>query len=151
MSELQRGWDWRHLWRPSSPTPAWAGAARAGWALYISKDGDSTTSLGDPIPVFGHLPLCLNRISCILFCVCCLLAIYWAPLRRTFLWTIPARSAFCSNPLIIFMALCLTCSRMFLSFLYWGAQHSTQHSSCVSQVLSRGEGSPPSTCWQCSA
>lgn len=36
----------------------------------------------------------------------------------------------CSNPLVIFMALCCTRSAMSASFLYGGAQNWAQHSSC---------------------
>ena len=56
----------------------------------------------------------------------------------------------CSSALI-FVALHWTCSGKSMSLLYWGAQHWTQHTSCVSPVLSRGAGSPPSTCWPRSA
>lgn len=38
-----------------------------------------------------------------------------------------------------------------MSVLNWAAQNWTQHLSCVSPGLSRGEESPPSTCWQCSS
>jgi len=34
--------------------------------------------------------------------------------------------------------------------IYWGAHNWTQHPGMVSPVLSRGEASPPSTCWQLS-
>ncbi|KAK4820459.1 hypothetical protein QYF61_027036, partial [Mycteria americana] len=37
---------------------------------------------------------------------------------------------------------------MSICFLYWGGQNWTQHSRPVSPRLSRGEGSPPLTCWQ---
>lgn len=56
-------------------------------------------------PVVDHFLSCLKGIFCISLCSCSLLAIHWASLRITFVWTIPARSASCSNPLTIFMAL----------------------------------------------
>ena len=48
----------------------------------------------------------------------------------------------CFNPCIIFMSLHQTHSNMSLSLLNWGAQHWTQHSRCISPLLSRGGGSP---------
>jgi len=54
-----------------------------------------------------------------------------------------------SIALIIVTALCM--DGMSMSLMYWGAQHWTQHSRYVSPVLSRRVGTPPLTCWKCSA
>ena len=65
--------------------------------------------------------------------------------------TVPVLSASsCSKPFIILVAIHWTRSCMSMSLFYWRAQNQTQHARCVSPVLSRGKGSPPSTCWQCS-
>lgn len=48
----------------------------------------------------------------------------------------------CSNLFIIFVALYWTLFKKFMFFLYWGVQNLTQHYKCVSEVLSREEGSP---------
>lgn len=57
----------------------------------------------------------------------------------------------CSSGLVTFVALHWTNSSMSMSFLCWEAQKRTQHSRCVSAVLSRGEGSPFSISWWCSS
>jgi len=54
----------------------------------------------------------------------------------------------CSNPLTTSVALCSTLCSMSMSLLYWEAQNRTQQSRSVLPVLSRSEGSPPSTCWK---
>lgn len=56
----------------------------------------------------------------------------------------------CFRPLITITALHWTHLSMSMSSLYGGAQDWTQQSSCVSPLLSRGEGSAPLTCWWCS-
>jgi len=56
----------------------------------------------------------------------------------------------CPGPLIIFMAIHWSSSSMSTSLFYWGAQKRTQHPRCVSAGLSRGQGTPPVTCWPCS-
>jgi len=119
--------------------------------------------------------LCLSQVPCISVCAHCLLSRHRAPLRRAWLpllysscqifvhmdhiprvFSAPGQAVpvlcLClsdrySSPLIVFVALPWTCSFMFLwlFLLHWGAQHWTQ---CVPPVLSRGEGSNLSTCWQ---
>ena len=53
----------------------------------------------------------------------------------------------CSGPSTL-TALGWTLSSKSTSFLYWGVQNWTQHSRYGLPVLSRGERSPLSTCWQ---
>lgn len=57
----------------------------------------------------------------------------------------------CSAPLVTFVALPCTPSSLSLFHLYWGAQHWTQFSRCVSPWLSRGEKSSSLICWRFSA
>lgn len=52
------------------------------------------------------------------------------------------------KPLIIIVTLCKSHSSMSSSVLYWEAQKSSQHSTCVSPALSRGPRALPTTCWQ---
>lgn len=54
----------------------------------------------------------------------------------------------CSSSFITFAALYWTGFNMSMSLLYWIAKYWTQNSRCVSPALNRGEGRPPSTCWQ---
>lgn len=48
---------------------------------------------------------------------------------------------------IITVGLCWACTRMSVTFLYWGAQNWTHHCRYVSLELNRREGSHPSSCW----
>ncbi|KAK4826848.1 hypothetical protein QYF61_011716 [Mycteria americana] len=50
----------------------------------------------------------------------------------------PSSYVRCYKPLIIFVALCWTLSSMSMSHLYWGAQHWTQHSRCLTSAEQRG-------------
>jgi len=63
--------------------------------------------------------------------------------------SIPSLSSYdrCSSPFIILVAFRWSHPSRSMSHLYWGAQCWTQQSRSVSPGLSRGEGSPPSTCW----
>lgn len=53
-----------------------------------------------------------------------------------------------SNPLIIFVVPCWTCSSKFMSVLYWWVCEWTQHSWCVSPVLSTGKRPAHLIIWQ---
>lgn len=86
----------RDIWKsselPCSCNVRWSSLLTtvSHWALSISKDGDSTTSLGillqpfttftEKIPAFS---LCLNRISCVSVCAHCPLSCQWIPLSLT--------------------------------------------------------------------
>lgn len=60
----------------------------------------------------------------------------------------PSLCEICSSALIAFLDLYWTNFSKFLFFFYWGNQELTQHYRCLSPGLSRGDGSPFSTCWQ---
>lgn len=88
--------------------------------------------------------------SCQLF-----LHIYNVPLNPLFCRiNSPSSTLLCQvfQPFHISALVCWICSTLldshFMPPLYWWVQNWTQHSTCVSQVLSRGEGSPSSICRQ---
>lgn len=56
-----------------------------------------------------------------------------------------------SSSLTTFEAFWWSCSTKSVSLLSWGGQDWTQHYRCASPVLNKGEGSPPTICWQQSA
>lgn len=153
----------------------------ASWVLNISKDEDSTASVGN---LYQHLTIltvyfCLTRISLISFCangLCPVTGHYWEesgslffPLTSHIYTLIRSISAFsslrlsnpvslspssydsCSCFLIIFVALCCTHFSRSMSLLYQTVQSWVQHSKCVSLVLRRGKGMRFLTFWQHSA
>lgn len=113
---------------------------------------------GQPVPpsqkkwFFSHVQMDTPVFQFVLSC-------HWVPLRRVCLCFLHSSNSSrslslslyerSSSSLIIFMALCAP--HMFVSLSYWGPQNWKQSSRYILPVLSRGEGLPPSTCWQCSA
>ena len=106
----------------------------SSWLLNITKDGDSTTSLGNLPPVFDHprfpLSLLCSRLdspSSLSLSSC----------RR------------CSSPGTLFVALrwtvslCLSCTGK--------AQTGLNAPGVTSPMLSRGEGPTPSVFWRCTS
>lgn len=148
----------------------------SNWGFNIFTDGDSIIPLVNLSQCLITLRvkkffLCLSGISLFSVGAPYLSSFYWALLRRV--WSI---SILCSQTLIrllpsllfsrlhkpnfqpflpveilqslaFFMALYWTWSSMSASFLYWGCQNWTQHSSHVSEGLSREEEPLPLPCW----
>lgn len=149
------------------------------WGLSTSSNGGCTTSLGNlfqcliTLIVKGFLYAQMEFPSfcahCILFCCWGPLLSMWAPssllshqvlihMDRVSLSLLqgeqsqlsqPLVYVKCSKPFIITLDICWIHPTMPMSLLHWGAQSWTQHSMCISLVLSKEEGSLLSVCWQC--
>lgn len=147
------------LWESSSPKHCHMQLVARDHTQMASKDEDSTTSLGNRCEClvtsqWKSVSWYSEGTACVFVCTHCLWScrhMHWWDLSELSPCWIPVLSLSsndkCISPFIIslglFWSLCSTSHFL----LNWGSQNWTRHSRYVSAALSRGEGSPPLTCW----
>lgn len=148
----------------------------SGWVLRMYTDGDLSAFWENLFQCSSTVMenvffLCLIRISVFQFGATghlwgeFIFLLYSSCQLFLHIYNVPLNPLFCRinspsstllyqvfQPFHISALVCWICSTLldshFMPPLYWWVQNWTQHSTCVSQVLSRGEGSPSSICRQ---